>query len=220
VITVKIGEKYDVPEVRLYPTLVGATKAIYEKFSSEEAENPEVIAKLLGHKTANSGAFLTKLACLRSYGLVERRGLRVTDLGKKLTFPTNDQEENEAVRQAILNIPLWSEFYVKWGTEPPNGNFWVDLAKITGLDAPEAQKVARDVRRAYLDDISHLKPEILPVESVSAKPVPVNVLGRLETAEYGTLTIRDAGSISVAKSILELIERKLKSSEKAEPEKE
>lgn len=215
----KIGEKYDVPEIRLYPTLVEATRVIYDKFPSEEAQDAEVVAKLLGHKTANSGAFLTKLACLRSYGLVERRGLGVTSIGKKLTFPANEQERNEAAKQAVLNISLWSEFYSRWQGVLPDGNFWADLASIAGLDAPEAQKVAEVVRKAYLDDVSHFRPETTMPENAPRASIQVNVLGRLETAEYGTLTIRDEGSISVARSILDLIERKLKGTENAEPEK-
>lgn len=153
----KVG-RYEIPDMRLYPKLVEATKLIYEKFGSEEARDLNLVAQLLGHKSANSGAFLSKLAHLRAYGLIERRGVKVTELGKKLTFPTNEEELNDARKRAILNIPLWKEFYSKWKLELPNGNFWADLAKIAGLEAPEAKRVVEKVRKAYMSDVRYLKP--------------------------------------------------------------
>lgn len=151
----KIGN-HDIPDLRLYPMLVEATHLIYEKYGSDEAQDVLVVAQLLGHHGSTSGAFLRKLACLRAYGLIESRGIRVTDIGKRITFPTSEQEKNEALMQAILNIPLWKEFYSRWGATLPNGNFWVDLAKITSLEAPKAQSVVETVRKAYLDDVRYL----------------------------------------------------------------
>ena len=39
----------------------------------------------------------------------------------------------------------------------PDSNFWVQVQQITGLDPLEAQKHAEFVRRAFLDDIAHIK---------------------------------------------------------------
>lgn len=113
----KVG-KYNIPDVRLYPHLYEATKRIYEEFRSEEAPNQLTVAQLLDHKSA-SGAFLMKIASLRAYGLVEKRGIKVTELGKKLTWGASEEEKNEALKQTILNIPLWKEFFSKWGTTLP-----------------------------------------------------------------------------------------------------
>ncbi len=153
----KVG-KYDIPDMRLYPLLVEATKKIYEKFKSDEATNQLTVAQMLGHKSV-SGGFLTKLASMRAYGLIEKRGLKVTDIGKRLTYGAGEEERNEALKEAILSIPLWKEFFSKWGVNPPSTDFWVDLGKITGMEAPDAQNVEKIVRNAYLDDIRYLKPE-------------------------------------------------------------
>ena len=64
----KIGT-YEIPDLRLYPTLVEAAKVIYEKYASDEAQDMLIVAKLLGHETSNSGAFLRKLACLERMDL-------------------------------------------------------------------------------------------------------------------------------------------------------
>ncbi len=151
--------KYEIPELRLNPILTEAAKKLYEKFKSEETSDTLTVAKLLGHDTDRSGAFLRKLAAMRAYGLVEKRGIKVTELGKKLTYGTTEEEKNEALKEAILNIPLWKEFYGKFGVNLPTENFWVDLSKTTGLEAPDAQKTEKIVRNAYLDDVRYLKVE-------------------------------------------------------------
>ena len=157
----KVG-KYDIPNIRLHPTLFEATKTLYEKFGSEEAPDQLTVANLLGHKTDKSGAFISKLADLRAYGLITSRGLKVTDLGKKLTYDPSDEERNNALKEALLNIPLWKELYSRFGRTLPTSNFWVELTKITGLEAPEAKRIEEIVRNAYLADFQYLKEEKKP----------------------------------------------------------
>lgn len=157
----KVG-KYDIPTLHLQPNLVQDTKTLYETFKSDEAPDSLTVAKLLGHKTDKSGGYLTKLADLRSYGLITSRGIKVTDLGKKLTYGTSDAEKNEAFKEALLNIPLWKELYSRFGKTLPTSNFWAKLTEITGLEAPDAQKVEENVRNAYLADFQYVKEEKKP----------------------------------------------------------
>jgi hypothetical protein len=151
----RIGS-YSIPDVRLFPDLVEATRKIYETYPNEEINDANALAQLLGHKSNKSGTFLLKMTCLRTYGLIEGRGaVRVSELGKKMTFGT-PEEKSEATRKVILGIPLWNELFVKFGVNLPTDNFWAHLAKIAGLEAPEAQRVSEQVRKAYLDDIHYL----------------------------------------------------------------
>ena len=154
----KIG-KYDIPEMRLYPTLVEAAKKLYESFGLDEATDELTVAKLLGHETNKSGAFLYKISYMRAYGLLEKRGLKVTATTKKLTYDPDEEERNKALKQILLNIPLWQEIYSKFGKNLPTSNFWVELTKIAGLEAPAAQKIEENVRNAYLADFQYLKEE-------------------------------------------------------------
>lgn len=154
----KVGN-YTIPNLRLFPTLVEATLLIYNTYPNDEITNMEILAKLLGHKSEKSGTFLGKMTCLRAYGLIEGRGsVRVSEIGKKITFGS-DEEKGEAIKKAVLSIPLWSELYSKFGVNLPTDTFWVQLAKITNLEAPEAQRVSEQVRKAYLDDIHYLPQE-------------------------------------------------------------
>jgi len=216
---VKVG-KYDIPWFRLHPSLVEATKTLYEQYKSDEAPDTLTVANLLGHKTNKSGGFLTKLADLRSYGLITSRGIKVTDLGKKLTYGETEDDKNEAYKEALLNIPLWKELYGKFGKTLPTSNFWVQLSKISGLEAPDAQKVEEIVRKAYLDDFQYVKEEKKREKGAS----DMGVEGEIDTSTaiievkvggyYQKLPYTEDG-IKLAKGFLDLLENQLKT--KAKP---
>lgn len=217
---VKVG-KYDVPDMRLYPQLAEATKKIYEKFGSEEATDTLTVAKLLGHKSDRSGSYFRKMSCLRSYGLVDKRGIKVTDVGKRLTYGVTEQERNEALKEALFHIPLWKEFYSRWGKQLPPVNFWVDLAKITGLEAPDAQRIEGNVKSAYLDDIRYLKPvekpkiKEKPEEAADIEgPLPPTAMARFTLKDVGYVDIKDADTYMIAKSYMKVLAKKLNIKEK------
>jgi hypothetical protein len=102
---------------------------------------------------------ITKIADMRAYGLITSRGIKVTDLGKRLTWGETEEEKNTDSKEALLNIPLWKELYSKFGKTLPTSNFWAQLGKIAGLEAPDAQKAEENVRKAYLDDFQYMKEE-------------------------------------------------------------
>jgi len=154
----KVG-KYEIPDIRI-SSLIKPTKDIYDKWPAEEPPSQEAVALVLGHKTAKSGAFLSKLAWLRDYGLIEKKGLRVTELGKKLTYDPDEKERKKAQNDAVLKIPLWKEFYDRWKFNPPEEKFWANLMSIVTLEAPDAQKIEKEVREAYMKDISGIKEDV------------------------------------------------------------
>lgn len=218
----KVG-KYDIPTYRLHPKLFQATKVLYENFKSEEASNMLTVAKLLGHKTEKSGTFLTKLADLRSYGLITKRGVKVTDLGKKLTYDPSDDERNKALKEALLSIPLWKELYSRFGKNLPTSNFWVELTKITSLEAPDAQKVEETVRNAYLSDFKYVKEEKEPEKGVSG----MGAEGKFDTSTaiidikagaYNQSVPYTAEGIELAKGFLDLLGKQLKTKEETSKE--
>lgn len=197
----KIGN-YTIPDVRLFPNLAEATKLIYNKYPAEEVTDMKILANLLGHKTDKSGTFLNKLTYLRAYGLIEGRGsVRVSEIGKKITYGANEDERMQAIERALLNIPLWKEFYTRWGVNLPNGNFWVDLAKIATLEAPQAQTLAEYVRKAYLDDFRYLKlsrkeeKPIEPAKEESPRLLEPRDSTKLETEDFTIYIKRNMESI-------------------------
>ncbi|MDV3244427.1 MAG: hypothetical protein LYZ66_04535 [Nitrososphaerales archaeon] len=156
----KIGN-YEVPDMRLHPTLTDSIKTMYNKFAQAEVDFV-TLAPVLGHKTANSGSFTTKLAMMRAYRLVDGRGkARVTDTGRKIALPTQGtEEENEGYIEAVTNVPLWKELYEKYtrsSSDLPDADFWLILRQITGVTPEEAKTKAETVRKAYLEDIRRIR---------------------------------------------------------------
>ena len=214
--------------MRLHPKLFEATKTLYESFKSAEATNLLTVAKVLGHKTDKSGGFISKLADLRAYGLLTKRGIKVTDLGKKLTYDPSDEERNKALKEVLLNVPLWKELYSKFGKTPPTSNFWVKLTEITGLEAPDAQKIEESVRNAYLADFQYLKEEKKPEGEVSgmgaeggidtSTAISEGVLGRVIVKDAGYIDVKDETTYEIARAYLKLFAKKLGIKEASEEE--
>jgi hypothetical protein len=63
------------------------------------------IAGYMGHATTNSGAFRSKLAALRDYGLLSGRGefLEITPVGRKIAIPETEPERFAALQAAFAN---------------------------------------------------------------------------------------------------------------------
>ena len=221
---------YTVPSIRLYPRLVHALGTIYTKFGAENIPSIEALAQVLKHKTTNSGTFLLKLACLRSYGLLQKRDLAISELGIRLVSSRNSQEKNEALKEAVLNVPLYKEFYDRWGSKIPETNFLDEFIRITGLDGEEADRIAPKVKKAYLEDIRHIdsptttevtrKPEVTSISKRSkevterVEPVvslPSNVIARVAVKDSGIVDVYDVDTYKIAMSLMELVEKKLTS---------
>lgn len=165
----KIVTGWKIPLMRLYPELYDDVKKLYGKFGQDEVDQ-ENVAQLWGHKSAKSSQFaFVKLGSLRRYGLIEGRGkIKVSDLGRRLTYPKNDKEGNDAIVDAIKKVPLWKilfDSYTAKGEDLPTDTFWMDLRRIVGEDKlppEEAKKTAKKVRKAYFEDLKYFKPGFKP----------------------------------------------------------
>src|SRR5918994_7470280 len=101
----KIGNKY-IPDFRLSSTLLTDIKTLYNKIDNNEVDLG-VVAEVLEHKSSKSGTFLTKIASMRDYGLIDGRGkIYVTSIGEKIAFHQTDKEYSDAIKSAVKKIPL------------------------------------------------------------------------------------------------------------------
>jgi hypothetical protein len=172
----KIG-KYWIPTNRL-EALLAATKKIYEATRGDET-SAELIADVLKH-SPNSGTFGTKMGDLRTYGLIEGRGekITVTDLGKQATTFGDERERNEALQRIVRNVELWRILLDKYGVNIKKENFWLDLVKITGADRLDAKNKEAAVRKAYLEAVEYIKSVGEPIQT----PL-IEEMGEMETAD-------------------------------------
>lgn len=153
----KLG-RLSYPEIALDKSIEDARR-IYKKFGPDEIADMNVIAGAIGLSKAKSGTFFYRMAALRAYGLIEGRGrIKVSELGKRISYPTNEYEELKAREEAVKNVKLFEAIYNKYQLDLPKENFWVDLANFTGAESPHAQKRERKIRRLYSDAVKYLKP--------------------------------------------------------------
>ena len=158
----KLGT-HELPNHRLFPSLTEYTKAVYDNFGTEPRSR-DLIAPLLGHRGIG-GAFYAKLRGMMAYGLLQgRRTYSVTELGRRITYPTNKKEEAEAIKDAVLRIPLWAQLFKKYGQDLPTEKLWVSLMDFTGVTGREAKDAEKEVRAAYQDDIRRVPWDLLREE--------------------------------------------------------
>jgi hypothetical protein len=106
----------------------------------------------------------------------------------------------------------------------PDSNFWVQLQGITGLDPLEAQKHADSVRKAYLDDIRHIKAEKKGVSGesdmggsgIDASMSTINV----QAGPFNPTIPLTKEGIELAKGFLNLLGKQLGVTHASEPQKE
>lgn len=187
---------------------------IVRKFSKElkgSASSPHALAELLGQK-ARSGSFNSKLADLRKYGVLENRGLKLTSLGEKVATPINENEANEAIKEAILNIELWKEIYIRFKENIPETNLPSLLIDITGAKREDVVSQAGIISKIYKEAISHIGKESfeekykdMKKQDIDNSPVPENII-ELRAGDMHMRLPRTKSNIKLLISFLENME--------------
>lgn len=109
----------------------------------------ETVAEILGHESANSGAFNSKVADLRKYGVLQKRGMRITSLGWELYRADDQGKKRELKFEMCRNVPLLDDLYEEFeGREPPE-NFEQALSSLTGVEEKEVSEVSDHLKRLY-----------------------------------------------------------------------
>ena len=226
----KITKGWKIPTMRLYPELYDDVKKLYGKFGQSEVDQ-ETVAQLWGHKSAKSSQFrFVKLGSLRSYGLIEGRGnIKVSDLGRRLTFPENDKEANDAIVDAIKNVPLWKKLfddYIAKREDLPTDTFWMDLRRIVGEDKlpPEEAKIkAEIVRNAYFEDLKYFKPEFEPTgeeDKLESGKIDTStaISSSIDRQSSIVSNLMKEGAYDIAKNFIDFIKQKKEKEETPEEE--
>lgn len=148
----RIGS-YEIPEIRFTTGAFNDIKKIYDNVKSVDRQiHANDLALLLGYKTPTSGGFYRRINSLISYGLLEGRGkFRVTKNGEDILYPRDEDHRKQLLRESVLRVSLWNEFYKKFKRDLPE-NLWLEIKDLTGVPSAEAQGVEKEVKRWYLND--------------------------------------------------------------------
>ena len=148
----KIGN-YEIPDIRLSEAIQDVKKIFDKVKNTQDLTHYTDIAVMLDYRSKIGGAFYRRLNSLTLFGLLEGRAkYRVTELGENISYPIDEANKNELTSKAFLSVPLWNKIYSKHGKQLSD-NVWFDIKNITGISAPEAQAVEKDVRKWYLEDV-------------------------------------------------------------------
>lgn len=139
------NEKY--PELSVEEAIEIADVLVNDYGGSANSE--EAFAQSIGHASANSGSYYTKVADVRRFGIMPSRGLEATDLAHTLANPRNEQELAEAKYEMFQNIDILSDIYDSLnGNEPPE-DFWRVISEVTSANPKEARESSEDLESLY-----------------------------------------------------------------------
>lgn len=149
-----IGD-YEYPDTKLNECLRIA-KILVSDFQGK-ANDVNAFADAIGHKSANSGTFLVKIADVRRCGLMDKREYRATNQAEIIANPKNENERIEAISNLVLSLPLFEKLFRRLKTKNPTvEQFRTQLMDITG-DRNKASKEAEKIRKVYIDYVSHIR---------------------------------------------------------------
>lgn len=89
---------------------IEVARQIHERGGGVASANE--VAKFLGYKSANNGAFLNRLAAARLFGLIDGRApaLRITDRALDIIRPPSPDAGSQARLDAFENVPVYASF--------------------------------------------------------------------------------------------------------------
>lgn len=135
---------------------------LYRLDGTVTPSNEEALARALGHKTADSGAFRSKLADLRKYGFIDGyRDKQLTNLGEDLV-----ENKERAIRTVLEEIQLFEEAKLQFGTSILDEAEWEGFLRDRGIDQPNDPlfKQARDTFNSLVRQLPEENDEPFPGE--------------------------------------------------------
>lgn len=143
-----------------------------EKIRDSKVVSVKGVAQVLGHKTDNSGGFLSKLAAMsKYYKVIDRReeNVELTSLGKRIAYPANEREKSEAIAEMILGIPIFRDLYERLGDTYDRNQFFIHLSELAGVDRDIAVNDSSKIRNIYDEVLPYLrkKPSVSKAPEVS-----------------------------------------------------
>lgn len=183
---------YKIPDIRLYPNAINDVKQIVEH--TTDTLDRRDIAKLWKYVSPSTQIFYKRLKSLVYYGLVDgnQGQYRVTALAKDIYRPDDESHKKILYSKAVRNVPLWNELYKKFKKNPTE-SIYVQLKTITGAEPQEIEKVERQIRKRYLEDMALLSEDLIEETSESTNSY-ITSSSKVESAPMESEPTRPSGS--------------------------
>jgi hypothetical protein len=183
--------------------------------------------------------------CLFGLFVRERGGIRTTDLAKDAFDPYDATKAAQARIQAISKIPLFAKAIADWkGLIPDQEKFPAKLKELASVDWVEARKHSDVLEKIISDCFSYVKPSfeiktattagapllttsdvgLVPMSSMEREVTQVaetgsvaygKPFGELRTV-VGTVIVKNAATLKLARNLLDVIEGEIKETEAAQ----
>ena|SRR3989344_1605438 len=207
---------YEYPSTKI-GTIVKAVEVLWKTFKGE-AKDEMTFATALQHKSNKSGGFLQKMADLRRYGFVDKRGIVITERGKRVIEYLKPEEKNQALSEAVMSINLWKDLHKRLGQKTPSSDdFKIQLVELTG-DRDSSIAQSEEIRNLYIDAMNFYTEEIGKAVKENSNEennpkkkdvikVPENLI-YLKSGEVNIELPRNDINIGILKSILDGLKEK------------
>ena len=205
---------YEYPSTKI-GTIVKAVEVLWKTFKGE-AKDEMTFATALQHKSNKSGGFLQKMADLRRYGFVDKRGIVITERGKRVIEYLKPEEKNQALSEAVMSINLWKDLHKRLGQKTPSSDdFKIQLVELTG-DRDSSIAQSEEIRNLYIDAMKSYngstkkivkneglqKDEKEHKEEQEPKKMPESLI-LLSSGDVNITLPRTSGNINILKRILD-----------------
>lgn len=153
---------YKFPEIEAQDA-VEIADVLVNEFGGE-SNSEAAFAQALGHSSPKSGAYKSKMADARKWGVVSSRGVEATELGYRLANPRDNESKRDAMFEMYQNIQILRDLHEHLDGRQPPAEFWRILEEITGTNPKEAKDAAPDIRSLYKEMLDHEPDSQVPAQ--------------------------------------------------------
>ena len=219
----------DYPELS-FTEAVRMLKQFHEKLSGK-ASSFSSLANAFD-SSEKSGWFKVKVGDLRKYGLIEGRGeFKISDIGQDILFYNKKEEQQEAIKKVLNNIDLFKSIYERVGKDVQDiSTFKAILGDITHAEKSVIQNKAEQIRNIYIDLVSNIDDGFSAgaiqkedarrgqTQSRTKEDLPDHMINANIEDVYIEMP-RTLESVDIAKQIIAILEKKIKSSSESKEKK-
>jgi hypothetical protein len=169
----------------------------------------EGFAEAIG-MSVKGGGFGLLVGSMSQYGLIDTGSgqIRITDLAEQILYG-EPQEKTKGTETAVKNVQLFADIYQRFNGIPSDDQVRLYLREKANVAIAEANDLASEVGKLLKKNLPYLTsaPAGGGGETSKMTTQTSGMIGKLETADYGILNIKDEISMDLAINLLTQIKQ-------------